>query len=156
MIDHSLNGKMYETMFKVECMKRGLVVLQPECAHLAFDVALFVGGKFLRIQVKGTAYLQISRASRGRGDKRRYKIPLCNHHGVGSYQNDVDFFAAYVAPLGSWYIVPIAMATSRSLIVTPGATKAGRAGQCKERWDYLMPSDRLAVGEPGAVVVSAG
>jgi PD-(D/E)XK endonuclease len=90
-------GEWVEAQFIAEALRRGYTVLKPWGDSQAFDVALNFGNRILRVQVKSTSY----RVSTGyrcefqtnfRG--RRYTLKL------------LDFFAGYVIPQKTWYIIP--------------------------------------------------
>lgn len=129
-------GRYYEVLFKAEALKRNLCVLSPECTHLPFDVAIFSRGVFLKIQVKGTAFVQKKRQSCGYGFDHFYRVNCYGSSTRKKYsEQGIDFMAVYVAPLNNWYIVPISMATGMTLEIRPGST--GKIAECKERWDLL-------------------
>lgn len=128
-------GKYYETLFKSECMKRGIIVLQPECSHLPFDVVVLSANIFLRIQVKGTDYLSTHRKNKGGGIDKKYRVSMRNNKGHYSEQG-IDIMAAYVVPLKNWYILPVALCSARDFSIRPNSI-TGLAGECRGRWDLL-------------------
>jgi len=131
---HNTRGRYYEVLFKAECLKRGLLVLSPECSHLPFDVAIFSNGKFLRIQIKGTGVLR-EKYRKGCGTDRYYTFNSKTSCGKSYLELGIDFIAAYIEPLNSWYIIPAFMATAAMFQIRPGST--GKASDCKDRWDLL-------------------
>ncbi len=115
-------------LFKAECLKRNLVVLSPEHVHLPFDVAVFTRGKFLTIQVKGTGQLHVS------GHYARFQC--LGSSSRKSYRDQgVDFFAAYVGPRKSWYLIPTIHLTGKTFEIRLGAD--AKANDWLERWDFL-------------------
>lgn len=129
--EYNVRGRYYEVLFKSECLKRDLLVLTPECAHLPFDVAIFSHGKFLTVQVKGTSVLR-----RHHNSGREARFQCCRTVGGKSYsERGVDYFAAYVEPEKAWFIVPSANITSRTfgLRVGPHA----KSNEWRERWEFL-------------------
>ena len=134
-MDANLMGKYCETLFKAECMKRGLTVLQPECSHLPFDVVVWTGITFLKVQVKGTGYAH-SDARKEKSKLPYYEVPMANARGLYRDQG-IDIIAVYVDPMSAWFIVPSSMATSPWFRVYETSIKGGRASACRDRWDYL-------------------
>lgn len=134
--DYANMGRYCEVLFKAECLKRGLMVLNPEVPSLAFDVAIYSRGKFYRIQVKGTITCHQRKQSDGYGFEKYYKILCFSGKQRTHYaEKGVDFMAAYVIPLETWYIVPISLASGRTLEIRPNPT--GKMAECRERWDLL-------------------
>lgn len=134
--DYGNMGRYCEVLFKAECLKRGLLVLNPEVPSLAFDVAIYDKGKFYRIQVKGTMTVHQRKQGDGYGFEKYYKVLCFSGKKRKHYsESGVDFIAAYVIPLKTWFIVPIAMATGRTLELRPNPV--GKMLQCRERWDLL-------------------
>lgn len=135
-MDKNTQGRYYETLFKAECLKRGLIVLSPECTHLPFDMAVFSGGRFLKVQVKGTSSLAIHHKTGGRGWSREYRVDCRTGNNVNYRDLGVDFLAAYVEPKKTWYIVPSVLLTGSAFRIAKDHEQ-GRAALCHERWDYL-------------------
>lgn len=84
----------------------GLVVLQPLCEALPFDLALFHSGQFYRLQVK--------RAQREKRAGERYSIPLrkvtVNSRGPKVYRyskQHADFICGVVMQTGDVYMFPV-------------------------------------------------
>ena len=100
---HKHAGTLYESMFKVEAMKRGLHVSEAEGDYLPYDVIIDNGRRLYKVQVKGTC----SRRTRtgynittAMGSKTSEK----NRYGEKAY----DILAALVLGDGEsyWYIIP--------------------------------------------------
>lgn len=127
-------GRYHEVLFKAECLKRRLVVLQPECTHLAFDVAIFSRGKFITVQVKGTSVIRPHHS----GGKRALFQCRGNGAGVRSktyHERGVDFVAAYAQPIETWYIVPSIFVTGATIEIWLGPNS--KSSEWKERWELL-------------------
>ena len=96
----------------------GLRVSKPYGDSASYDVGVESAGRILRVQVKSTLY-------RRRGIES-YSL---NVHGPRRQlykDGSVDFFAVYLIPRDTWYILPFEeMGGNFSLHFTPG----GRAGE---------------------------
>jgi hypothetical protein len=106
-----LRGEWVELLFMAEAAKHGLRVIRPWGDSSAYDFVVETGGRFLRVQVKSTSH-QHSNAY------------VCNlvRFGQKRYtKEDIDFFAIYVIPVDTWYIVPIQIAcqTTGSISLSP-------------------------------------
>lgn len=134
---YGIRGRFYEVLFSAECLKRGLIVLTPECTHHGFDVVVMSGDKFFRVQVKGTESIQRRKQSDGYGFEQFYSV---NCFGAGEGRKHyrdrgVDVIAAYVEPWDEWYIIPMALATGRRFEMRPDST--GKAGTCRANWSHF-------------------
>ena len=90
-------GEWVELLFMVEAMRRGYKLLKPWGDSQPFDVALFFGSRIVRVQVKSTSY----RVSTG------YRCQFqTNFHGRQYTLAQLDFFAGYVLPQKTWYLIP--------------------------------------------------
>ncbi|HEY6769576.1 MAG TPA: group I intron-associated PD-(D/E)XK endonuclease, partial [Candidatus Sulfotelmatobacter sp.] len=92
-----------------------------------YDFAIDHRGRFLRVQVKCTIYC--------RGNS--YKCHL-DTNGVSYDPRDLDFFAAYVIPSDTWYLLPI-RATNRQpdILLTPHNPNS-KYSRYHEAWHLLM------------------
>src|SRR5580693_1807556 len=90
-------GEWVEAQFIAEALGRGYTVLKPWGDSQPFDVALIFGNRVVRVQVKSTSF----RVSTG------YMCQFkTNYHGRQYTPNLIDFFASYVVPQRTWYIIP--------------------------------------------------
>ena len=90
-------GEWVEAQFIAEALGRGYTVLKPWGDSQPFDVALNFGNRVVRIQVKSTSY----RVSTG------YRCEF--HPNIQGRQytlKQLDFFAGYVIPQKTWYLIP--------------------------------------------------
>ncbi len=138
MKDHNTLGRYYETLFISECLKRGITVLSPVCSHLPFDLVVLRHNRFLRIQVKGTSFLQEKYRGR-KGTDRYYRIPTKDHRGKSYALHDVDYVVGYIEPKSDWYMISQIEMGANFFHVNPNeSTACGRAVACKNRWDLFM------------------
>ena len=80
-----------------DAMRHGYKVLKPWGDSQPFDVALCFGRRIVRVQVKSTS----NRYSTG------YLCQFKPNYFSQPYSLDqLDFFAAYVIPQNTWYLVP--------------------------------------------------
>jgi hypothetical protein len=90
-------GEWVEAQFIAEALRRGYTVLKPWGDSQPFDVALNFGNRIARVQVKSTSY----RVSTG------YRCEFqTNFHGRQYTLKQLDFFAGYVIPQETWYLIP--------------------------------------------------
>ena len=90
-------GEWVEAQFIAEALGRGYTVLKPWGDSQPFDVALNFGNRVVRVQVKSTSY----RLSTG------YRCEFQpNVHGRQYTLKQIDFFAGYIIPQKTWYLIP--------------------------------------------------
>jgi hypothetical protein len=78
-------------------LRHGFKVLKPWGDSRPFDVALYFGNRIVRVQVKSTS----NRYSTG------YLCQCKPNYFSQPYSLDqLDFFAAYVIPQDTWYLIP--------------------------------------------------
>jgi hypothetical protein len=103
-----LRGEWAELVFQLRATELGLILARPcgdnapydflvACPERAFSDRWDHHGHFLRIQVKCTVF--------HRGNS--YKCHL-DHNGIPYTPAQIDFFAAYVIPADTFYILPLA------------------------------------------------
>jgi hypothetical protein len=122
-------GEWIELLFMTLAVKRGYVVLKPWGDSARYDVGIELGGRFMRIQVKGTDY-------------RRWGGYTCILSG-GKRQayttKQIDYFAIYVLEEDIWYIFPAKrLAGQSSVMLSPRRAKnphrvTRRLGTCSIR-----------------------
>lgn len=103
MHDTKLVGDISETMVSVELLKRGFKVLKPIGDRLSYDLAVDLGGKLVRIQVK-TAYQTKPGVYCGnvRSSKTNRKI----YRYVPVDTTNVEFFVFVIQELSEFYVFP--------------------------------------------------
>ena len=90
-------GEWVEALFIAELLRRGYTVLKPWGDSQPFDVALNFGNRIVRVQVKSTSFRVDN------GYKCQFKG---NFHGRQYTLKLLDFFAGYVVPQETWYVIP--------------------------------------------------
>jgi len=131
-------GEWVEAQFIAEALGRGFTVLKPWGDSQPFDVALNFGNRIVRVQVKSTSY----RVRAG------YRCDFqTNFHGRRYTLKQLDFFASYVIPQKTWYIIPARVLFNGgreptcSMLFPVRALKANRYSyECyREAWPLLRP-----------------
>ncbi len=106
--------------------EEGLSISQPwgEVAH--YDFVVEARGRFLRVQVKSTMFV----------DRGGYS---CSVRGAsGPYVGDAfDFLAVYLIPEDLWYIVPETLIRGQGSIALYPRLKRSKYGQYREAWELL-------------------
>jgi hypothetical protein len=140
-------GEWAELRFQLRATEQGLILARPcgDCAPYDFLVACperaITGkracperansdrrGHFLRVQVKCT--LQ-------RREKNSYRCCI-DHNGRPYTPAQIDFFAAYVIPADTFYILPLpATHDQPDILLTPHRPNS-KYSQYKEAWHLLM------------------
>ena len=119
-------GEWAELCFMARAADRGMNVSKPHGDSASYDVGVEQNGRFLRIQVKSTAF-------------RRKGSYTCNivgpkHERYG--RGKLDFFAVYLVPIDLWYIIPFELVEGNlSLNLTP--RKGHKFSQYMEAWNLL-------------------
>ena len=120
-----LRGEWTELLFMTRATELGLRVIKPWGDSSRYDFVVETGGRFLRVQVKSTSH-------------RRGNNYICSIDGRGKNPYtaaDIDFFAIYVIPIDSWYIIPIA--ESASAISLSPHNSLSRHAVYREAWHLL-------------------
>jgi hypothetical protein len=125
-------GLVAEMQFACECAKRGWITLSPHNDIAPYDFVVDTGERLIKVQVKGTSVQEKKRktfrltTSRkdGKGNKVMYK------------EEDFDFYALYVEPKNTWYIVPINELKSKETRVIPEDTEHWMFPY-EEAWELL-------------------
>jgi PD-(D/E)XK endonuclease len=122
-------GEWAELCFMARAAAHGLRVSKPYGDSASYDVGVESDGRILRVQVKSTIY-------------RRWGIESysLNVHGPRRQlyrKGAVDFFAVYLIPIDTWYIIPFArIGKNFSLHFTAGSKKQKYA-EYREAWKLL-------------------
>jgi hypothetical protein len=142
-----LRGEWAELRFQLRATELGLILAKPcgDCAPYDFIVACPERattderacperansdrrGHFLRVQVKCT--LQ-------RREKNSYRCCI-DHNGSPYTYDQIDFFAAYVIPADTFYILPLVVTNSQPDILLSPHRQNSKYSQYKEAWHLLM------------------
>ena len=113
--DCKQRGEWAELCFMAKAAGQGFRVSKPHGGSCNYDVGVECAGLTLKIQVKSTMYR--------RAGSRSYAL---NGWKSQHYTRDmVDFFAIYLIPPDTWYILPFeATGGNLSLQFTPGAKRS--------------------------------
>jgi hypothetical protein len=133
-----LRGEWAELRFQLRATEQGLILAKPcgDCAPYDFLVACPERpnrdrsdhqGHFLRVQVKCTIF--------HRGNS--YKCHL-DHNGIPYTPAQIDFFAAYVVPADTFYILPLAATNNQPDVLLTPHRQNSKYAQYKEAWHLLM------------------
>jgi hypothetical protein len=135
-----LRGEWAELVFQLRATELGLILARPCGDNAPYDFLVACParansdrrdhhGHFLRVQVKCTVY--------HRGNS--FKCHL-DHNGIPYTPDQVDFFAAYVIPADTFYILPLAATHNQPDILLTPHRQNSKYSQYKEAWHLLMPS----------------
>ena len=92
-------GEMAEAAFLAVAAALGMRVAKPWVESSRYDLVVDVGGRLLRVQVKSAHH-----ADQYGG----YTFHAHGNNGARVYKPDeIDVLAAYVVPLGAWYLFPV-------------------------------------------------
>ena len=122
-------GEVAELLFAAKAASLGFTVLQPYGQTRPFDLVVEFEGRMARVQVKSR--WTPARAPRG------YEVGLHGCHRpyrVG----DLDFIAAYVAPIDTWYIIPFAEIPTKTTVCIPRAREKSKYSKYKEAWGLMI------------------
>jgi PD-(D/E)XK nuclease superfamily protein len=123
-----LRGEWAELLFMTRAAEHGLRVIKPWGDSSRYDFVVETGGRFLRVQVKSTS-------------NRRRKLYACAIQGTARRRYtpaEIDFFAIYVIPADSWYIIPIEVASRVKYAIGLSPDNSLSPNDCyKEAWDLL-------------------
>jgi hypothetical protein len=116
--------------------EHGLRVSKPYGDSASYDVGVECEGRILRVQVKSTLY-------RRRGIES-YSL---NVHGPRRQlykKGSVDFFAVYLIPIDTWYILPFERVGGNfSLHITAGSRRQ-KYERYREAWHLLREAAGMA------------
>jgi len=136
-------GEWAELCFMARAAGQGLRVWKPYGGSAGYDVGVeWVApgreGRILRVQVKSTVY------------KRRgecYSLNVMGPQRERYPSGVVDFFAIYLIPIDTWYIIPYALMgrTNCSLHFTPDS-KRHKYAPYREAWHLLRGEGKARGG----------
>lgn len=133
-----LRGELAELAFMYRAASQGIAVAKPYGDSHPYDFLIQHGSRLLRIQVKSTFKTPYGKYRYGfqvivaRSDARR----------VNPYTADeIDFVAAFLAPLDIWYIIPVEkLGRRRAIRLYPegkGQPFGGLFEEYLDAWDLL-------------------
>lgn len=128
-------GTLYESMFKVEILKRGMHVCEAEGDYLPYDVIVDNGTKLLKVQVKGTCSKR-TKTGYNISTAMGAKTSMKNHYADKAY----DILAALVLGEGEsyWYIIPKEkIGKNLTIKLYPNPTSKGRWEKYRHGWELI-------------------
>jgi PD-(D/E)XK nuclease superfamily protein len=124
-------GELAEAAFLHKAAGLGLTVAKPWGDSNRFDFIVETGGRMVRVQVK-SAY-----------SGNKYGAYYIHVHGAKHTRvytpSEVDLLAAYIAPMDTWYILPIEIFENRgSCQLLPNSLQGGsRYEKYREAWSLM-------------------
>jgi hypothetical protein len=126
-------GEIPEVKFLLEAIERGLKVSRPCFDSYRYDFIVDNDKRRFRVQVKSTTVPKNCRntdtyaVSVAHGSKRNKKYT----------SEDVDFFAIYIIPKDTWFIIPIWAidAVKVSMII---GSKLSKYSIYQDNWEVLL------------------
>ena len=127
-----LVGEWVELKFMVRCAEHGLAVSKPYGDSARFDFIVGNAPPLRRVQVRGTSIWSKSNC---------YLCRIVHGPKLTLYRRDeIDFFAIYVIPRDTWYIIPLrAIRPVRQHVCLFPHVKSsrGRYERFREAWHLL-------------------
>ena len=121
-----LRGEWAELRFMLRASELGFILAKPWGDNAPYDFAVDHRGHFRRVQVKCTIYRR----------NHSYVCTICSSHVL--YRPDqLDFFAAYVIPTDTWYILPILATNNQPTIVLSPHLKKSKYSPYQDAWHLL-------------------
>jgi hypothetical protein len=119
-------GEWAELRFMARAAEFGLRVTKPWGENAPYDFAIDHNGHFVRVQVKCT-------------QQKRWNSWRCNlaANHVPYTAEQVDFIAAYIIPVDTWYILPIAATRGQPDILLSPHRPRSKYSRYKEAWHLL-------------------
>src|SRR5512146_568107 len=125
------SGEIAESAFLYTTTRQGFTVSKPWGDSSRYDFIVEHRGRLSRVQVKSTSQA-LSTGAYHLNAQRRLK------DGVVPYRPDeVDFFAAYIVPLDTWYIIPQAVVGTRACFFLHPNNSNHRFAPYREAWHLL-------------------
>lgn len=134
-----LKADIAESAVITELLKRGFRVLNPVGDRLPYDLAVDLGGKLIRIQVKSAWFDKPSNAYLV--DSRRTKTNRREMLRQRYDSNDFDFAVIYIEELETFYVMPVDVFTgfksTISFIEADKRQRKPKSADYKECWDLI-------------------
>lgn len=138
-MDTKLKSDIAESAVTTELLKRGFRVLRPVGDRLAYDLAVDLRGRLIRLQVKSAWYNV--KAKCYAVDARRTKTNRRRMIRKSYDVDDFDFAIMYLADLNAFYVMPVSVFTGYKGTVTfieaDKRQRKPKSAEYKERWDLL-------------------
>ena len=127
--DPKERGEWAELCFMAKAAARGLRVSKPYGDTARYDVGVECEGRILRVQVKSSMH-----------HRRGIDSYIFQIHTASGRQYDkgtVDFFALYMIPVDTWYIIPFERIGHQLGVQLTVNSKRPRYGEYREAWHLL-------------------
>jgi hypothetical protein len=141
-LNYKAKGELGELAFAHKAASLGFGVAKPHGDNERYDFIVDSGERLWRVQVKTICqvhgHLFQTSVSHGYEDRKPYN------------SREIDFVAAYLAPLGIWYLIPVRYVEgSTALCFYPSGCRrgGGRFEPYREAWDLMAPGGDLM--QPG-------
>jgi len=121
-----VRGEWVELKFMMRAIELALHLNKPWGEVMPYDFVVEYRGRFVRVQVKSTMFL----------DRGGYSCTVrgCNR----PYEGDpFDFLAAYIFQEDLWYIIPAELVVGQGSIALYPKLKNAKYGPYKEAWHLL-------------------
>ena len=128
-----MRGEWVELKFMLRAMELGLFLCKPWGEVRPYDFVVEYGGRFVRVQVKSTMFV----------DRGGYS---CTVRGAdGPYETDsFEFLAAYVFQEDCWYIIPADLVEGQGSIALYPHLGNSKYARYREAWYLLRHGERPA------------
>jgi hypothetical protein len=129
-------GEWAELRFMTRAAEQGLCVTKPWGETARYDFAVEHEGRFVRVQVKSTMFV----------DRGGYS---CSVRGCrGPYEGDAfDFLAVYLIPEDLWYIIPAGRVRGQGSVALYPRLKKSKYEPYMEAWGQLREKMKGEEGE---------
>ena len=152
-MDTKLKADIAESSLITELLRRGFKVLKPIGDRLAYDLAIDINGKLVRLQVKSAWFdkssdcfivdVRRTKTNRRRMVRQRYDV------------KDFDFAIVYLDVPHVFYIMPVSVFVSFgstiSFVETDKRQRKPKSAEYKGRWDLLSQWAHQSVTVDGSL-----
>lgn len=126
-------GELIELAFYYKAYQKGIIISKPFGDNAKYDFITDKNG-LKRIQVKSSSCKDTSVRN------NTYKIATSHGGSIKKIysKKDIDFFACYIIPEDTWYIIPVEEVNTIRLSLFPHVLKSfSKYEKFKEAWDLL-------------------
>lgn len=136
-----LRGELTELLFYYLATKLGFVLSKPFGDSQRYDFVLDNGKRLFRIQVKCTTHLVENNLYHLNAHRR------VNGKAIAYTLEEIDFFAAYVIPDDSWFILPLqnVLGCTSLMFRKKGDRKPHVYDRYREAWELLREPAGLVI-----------
>ncbi len=146
-------GEWVELRFMAKAAELGFKLNRPFGESAQYDVAIDLGDRLVRVQVKSTTYCRHD-APHSKNKQGAFTADLRTRSRFRPYTvTDFEYLAFYLIPKDVWYIIPAVIALQRcSLDFRPG-DKSNQYERYREAWHLLHDRFADAPKAPGAFLI---